>query len=261
MRLRNPSRNHFAIALIATLTLAVGGVSAALTQDPVEDAESWRDQIGPNDERVTGIVGEVHDDSFELQSHGTLYYFDIPSDPDQLADVRTGNEVQVWYDPAGYQRDGNAYYRTSVVALADESTDPRMTDRQPASTQAELSTSPETAPVPADTEGETSTQADQAQVELESQDEAVQADLQPAVETDESEEESTLIAQGDPSQEQSTDDQLVSDAPEAQLASNELDSETDDAETLPQTAGALPLVALTGLLGLFGAVALRILRS
>ena len=145
MRFRKPSRNHFAIACTATLTLALGGISAAFTQDPIEAAESWRDQIGPNDQRVTGIVGEVDEASFELQSHGTVYYFDIPSDPDQLADVRTGNEVQVWYDPAGYQRDGNAYYRTSVVALADEPSDPLMPDNQPASTQASTPTRMETA--------------------------------------------------------------------------------------------------------------------
>jgi hypothetical protein len=222
MRSRYTSTHRLATVVVATLVIGLAGLSAGFTQDPVDPAKSWRDQIGPNDEQVTGIVGAVHEDTFELQSHGTMYFFEMPSRAEQQAHVRTGNEVQVFFDPSGYQRDGNSYYRTSVVARSDESTEPQ---------------------------SRTSTQADQA---------SVSADAQSTVVTDDSQQDSTQLAQNenlDRSDESATPVQGDQDE------SSDFDGRLDDEQTLPQTAGMLPLVGLTGLLGLLGAVALRVFRS
>ena len=223
MRSRHTSNHRLATALVAALVMGLAGLSAAFTQDPVDQAESWRDQIGPNDKQVTGIVGLVHEDTFELQSHGTMYFFEKPSDAEQLANVRTGTEVQVFFDPSGYQRDGNSYYRTSVVARSGD---------------------PAAAP-----QSRTSTQADQADVST---------DAQSTVVTDDSQQDATQLAQNenlDRSDESATPVQGDQDE------SSDFDGRLDDEQTLPQTAGVLPLVGLMGLLGLLGAVALRVLRS
>lgn len=66
---------------------------------------------------------------FELRAHDALYLFEIPSDADQAADVRTGKRVQVWYEPEEYERDGDTYYRVVHVMLTDdESSDDTETD-------------------------------------------------------------------------------------------------------------------------------------
>jgi hypothetical protein len=223
MRYRYTSTRRLATALVATLVIGLAGLSVGFTQDPADPAGSWRDQIGPNDEQVTGIVGAVHEDTFELQSHGTLYFFEKPSDAAQRAHVRTGTEVQVFFDPSGYQRDGNSYYRPSVIARTGESTDSQTaTDLQTASTPGV-----DGDPVAAEPQSRTSTQADQA---------LVSTDAQSSVVTDDSQQDPTRLAQ------------------------NENPNRYDE-QTLPQTAGVLPLVGLTGFLGLLGAVALRVFRS
>jgi hypothetical protein len=229
MRSRYTSTHRLATALVATLVIGLGGLSAAFTQDPVDKAENWRDQIGPNDKQVTGIVGLVHQDTFELQSHGTMYFFEKPSEAEQQAHLRTGTEVQVFFDPSGYQRDGNSYYRTSVVALNGD---------------------PATAP-----QSRTSTQADQAPVSTRA---PVSTDAQSTVVTDDSQQDSTQLVQNE---KQDRTAESATRVQGEQDESSDFDGGLDDEQTLPQTAGALPLVGLMGLLGLLGAVALRVLRS
>lgn len=178
MRYRYTSTRRLATAVVATFIIGVAGLSAGFAQDPAGQAESWRDQIGPNDEQVTGIVGAVHEDTFLLQSHGTTYFFEKPSDAAQRANVRTGNEVQVFFDPSGYQRDGNSYHRTSVIARTGESTDLQTASRPEVDGD----------PAAAGLQSRTSTQADQAQVST---------DAQSTVVTDDSQQDRTQLAQNE----------------------------------------------------------------
>lgn len=239
MRYRHTSTRRLATAVVATFVIGVGGLSAGFTQEPADQAESWRDQIGPNDEQVTGIVGAVHEDSFELQSHGTLYFFDKPSDAAQRAHVRTGTEVQVFFDPSGYQRDGNSYHRTSVIARTGESTDPQTASRAGVDSDSEAT----------ELQSRTSTQADQAQVSSDARSTAVSDDSQ--------QDRSQLSQNENPNRYDESAARVQTDQDE----SSDLDRRMGDERTLPQTAGVLPLVGLMGLLGLLGAVALRIFRS
>ncbi|HVS66543.1 MAG TPA: hypothetical protein VMT85_23915 [Thermoanaerobaculia bacterium] len=285
MKVKTLIRSWPVLLLASSLTLTLGcahenGMRTAETQDPDPAAESWADQVEPGDERVLGTVASVRDDTFELKTYGDndVYLFEIPSDVDQRADVRTGNEVQVWYDSEAFERDGDTYYRVNRIAMADRevaATESGLASDQ----QADLSASAEL-----DAEQELASDTSTEQAEEYAQDELDEQNAQREQELAQSEPlEQTATAESqatDTRQEERyaddelrrdefTDDQLTDDQfDEDQVADDQFaddqfadDRFDEDAQVLPQTAGTLPLVALGGLIALFGAIALRLYRS
>jgi hypothetical protein len=237
-----------AIALAAALTLATAGFAQEtassqheLNQERQTSTDTWRDEIGPNDVRVLGKVAEVRDETFTLRSHDATYIFEIPSDPEQSADVRTGNDVQVWYDPAGYERDGDTWYRVSYLT-GDQTAQVTYSDAT-------------------ETEGAEASFEATAQSDEESFDASAELEAEATVaETSEAEsfESESLAAE---SEYQIADAQATEQESE-RMADASADNEYDeDEKVLPQTAGSLPLLALGGLIALLGAVALRMRLS
>ncbi|HVS15742.1 MAG TPA: hypothetical protein VMV46_17600 [Thermoanaerobaculia bacterium] len=228
------TRSRPAIALAAALALASAGFAQTASQSSPEktlqtSTDTWRDQIGPNDVRVLGKVAEVREETFTLRAQDATYIFEIPSDSEQSAAVRTGNDVQVWYDPAGYDRDGDTYYRVSYLNVDDQTA--QVTYRDPAETSQSESELAASAELEAEaTVAETESFEAEATV-AETEDFEAEAELQVA--------------------------ESESFAAEPQVTG----ADSEDEQALPATAGSLPLVALGGLIALLGAVALRLRLS
>lgn len=232
-----------AASSIFVATLLIGSVGFAQQDAPKNEAQeqSWADEIGPNDVRVLGTVAEVRDETFTLRSHdqGT-FIFEIPSDPEQEADVRTGKDVQVWYDPAGYERDGDTWYRASRVESTDQS---RI---------AEASETSETSTLD-DENAEMGSSAD-----LEANENDVDADVDATVAEDGRTYDDEL--DDEESYDESESDVGIAEQNQADRDESFADETDDDQDerALPQTAGSLPLLAVLGLVSLLTAGALRI---
>ena len=232
------------VPVAALSLLSFGCASASQTADSTEPrpgTESWADEVDPQDVRVLGTVAEVGDETFTLKTFGDdkVYRFEIPSDATQQADVRTGNEVQVWYDPEGFERDGNLYYRAARIETAE------------ADVAGVESGEPTELSATAEVDVDATTAEQDLTVEQDLTDDELRAESlgvdEPATQDELAQDE--LSRQGD-----FAEDEL---AEQDELAQDEF---AQDEQTLPQTAGTLPLVAVGGLLALFAAVALRLHR-
>jgi hypothetical protein len=193
------------------------------------DSRAWADRIDENDVRVLGKVTEVREETFLLRTHDQgVMTFAIPTQYDYSADLRTGNEIQVWYNPADADEEAlSSTYEVAVIAPADVTLE-QETD------------------VAAQTELDSQERA-QERARLEREQAAARADLAAEGQTTTAQVETTEPAQ---SRFQADRD-------------NELDQtsyDDDDDRGLPQTASVLPLLGLLGLIAAGVALSVRVLR-
>jgi hypothetical protein len=253
------NRSRPAIALAATLLLASAGFAQSQptsqqTKEPQTSTDTWRDQIGPNDVQVLGKIAAVRDETFTLRSHDATFIFQIPTDSTQSAAVRTGNDVQVWYDPAGYERDGSTYYRVSRLIPADETTGRVATATTDANDTSVTQTESQAA---AARDADAAERAQRAEEAEEAEDAEAEREASATAERNRLDDERSRLED-----ERSRLEDERAAARDNDALDSEQDAENarydDDRQTLPQTAGSLPLVAVVGLLALFGAAALRL---